>query len=68
MACFFLTTAVGDMLAGVLYSSLQAVLTPMQIALLLAGLMAVAGAAFAGLAVLYKPRARDVAVPAASKV
>lgn len=66
MALYFLTTAVGDAVAGVLYSALSEVLSPLQLAVLLAALMAVSGAAFAALAARYTPRPRDEAPKAAT--
>ena len=60
MAMFFLTTAIGDAIAGVLYVSLENVLDSFQLAVLLTALMCAAGLAFAALAWSYKPRRSEV--------
>lgn len=55
MALFFLMTFVGDSLNGALYGTLTAVLSPLQMLLLLAALMSASGLVFAGLAWRYRP-------------
>jgi hypothetical protein len=55
MALFFLMTFVGDSLNGALYGTLTAVLSPLQMLLLLAALMSASGLVFALLAWRYRP-------------
>ena len=67
MAMFFLTTFVGDTVNGLLYNALSAVLTPLQLLILLSALMSLAGVVFGVLAYRYQPVDTSAWMPSSSR-
>ena len=55
MALFFLTTTVGNLLNGVLYTAVDGVLSNLQVIWLFTGLMVAASCLFALVAARYRP-------------
>ena len=59
LACFYLTTSIGDFLNGVLYAAIDGVLTETQIIWLLVSLMLLVSVLFVYVAYTFKPKSSD---------